>query len=204
MGLLAGSVGPNNRTRPCRPCSCGAREIVSVCNSRSARGRGVSSLGDEVVNTDRVRAPGEQAPVGAALALAVEQLDPQNDPALLHRVLELGGMPRDQPMGKSGLQSRGAGPQPRRKALSDRAGGTADPMHIARKRQVLGGRRRGRHHDGGRVGKHTLQAEATERFASQAFLAQVLKRVAQAIPRVEHGDSEPQLGFVWGQAIVHV
>ena len=59
---------------------------------------------DQVVDADGARASGQQALVGPAFIVIVEQLYPKHDLAVLDGVLQMRGMSRDQPMAEGSFQ----------------------------------------------------------------------------------------------------
>lgn len=117
MGLRVRSVDTANRPQLCRPGSSPVCKSVTVCNGRRIATAWAALFGDEVVDANGVRTPRKQAAVSERLVFAVEQLDPEHDPALLDGVLDLTRMSRDQPVAEGGLKRRGLGTQPRREAI---------------------------------------------------------------------------------------
>lgn len=51
-----------------------------------------------------IRARGQQALIGATLIIVIEKLDPKQDFAILHRLLEMGCMASDEPPAECGIQ----------------------------------------------------------------------------------------------------
>jgi hypothetical protein len=85
------------------------------------------------VDANRIGTLGEQALIGALLVGVVENLHPDNDLAAFNDLLEVRGVPWDQPPAERGLQGLVAGLEAIRKAVGDRTGGAADQLGVARK-----------------------------------------------------------------------
>lgn len=109
------------------------------------------------------------------LVFAVEELDPENDAAVLNSILQLGCVPWNEPVAEGGLQRRRPGAHPLEQVLCEPAG-TADGLNAFGKWQFLDCSR-AQNCDRRCIGEHTPKAEATEHFGPQAIQVEVLQGI---------------------------
>ena len=158
---------------------------------------------EEIVNADGVRGIGQQALAGTAFLVGIGQADPQKDPAVFDDPLKVTRMAGHEPKRQRVIQASCARTDPISKAVGERTGGAADKLAVLGECQLLNGHRFLRRRKDRPPSEDALEGKAVEAVENRATKVQIVKRVAQLVPRVERTDGETKVGR-HGQGIVHV
>ena len=151
---------------------------------------------DEIVHTHGIGAVGKKTLVGAPLVVGISDTNPEKDVACLDCILEVSGVPGDEPKAKSMLEAvvrlTGALPSGSRQgAQMCRRPTQSCPEMVVVERS----RAPGPCHDG-LSGEHALQSHTIEAVEDKTTSTKVAQCFAHLRPAVERADHKTQLGLL--------